>query len=155
MCLIPASTDSRTVSRHRAASPYDAIVWTDPDDLARITPDRRTVIVQHPAALGDPLDRGVRRPRDVPDVGLLGHQPEHPVAPSADQDRRTRPLHGSGEFTVPRGRVADALRLSGAAYAEAHHEPPLRDRVHGGGDLPESWSSPTRGATGWRRPRGR
>ncbi|MEV4162847.1 hypothetical protein [Nonomuraea dietziae] len=29
MCPIPASTDSRTVSRHRAASSYDTIVWTD------------------------------------------------------------------------------------------------------------------------------
>src|SRR5258705_12683550 len=60
-------------------------------DLARVAPYGGTVPVEDLVLLPE-LRR--RRPRGVPDVGMLGGDAQDPIARPADQDRRMRLLPG-------------------------------------------------------------
>lgn len=101
-------------------------------DLARIPSDVRTVRVQHPTTLGDERDAVVRRPGDVPDVGLLGDEPQQSSPPAADQQRRPGPLHRLG--LVPRAPqpVITPLEVEGVVLRP--HPAQDRDRFAEPGD---------------------
>jgi hypothetical protein len=75
MWFIPASTSRPTVSRVVAGSSYDNQDLHRPRDLGRVAAELGAVRVEDAGALVDMLDSVVRRPWNVPHVGVLGDQP--------------------------------------------------------------------------------
>lgn len=89
MWLTPMPARRATVAMVPAGSSYETWVCTDRTISSGVTADRRAVRTQHAVAFGDQLDGVVRRAGHVPEVRVLGDEPQCAIAPAADQQRRT------------------------------------------------------------------
>src|SRR5262249_58433163 len=92
-------------------------------ERGEVAPDVRAVLPQHGDLLGQA--RVVGR-RAVPNVGLLGDEPEHLLlARAADDDRRPRRLDGTGPAAPALDPIVAAREVDGLARPQ-----PL-DGAHG------------------------